>query len=697
VTINEVYRKGEIEVRSFNICINAGLNSLEDLKIFFKKNGTFKKLRNCGNKSNKELIAICYKYQLLDSDQLLTHGNTNAVDLNALQITTDNFLKAVKDGVITEEEYAKTIEEKDEEKILEIIIFELTNIQREVINSFILLNTKSLSNRVTKVLSYQLEDNFKIKNFAEKILLNPKIINTWKNIGAKSIPEVGTYLLVIKNFIFEVIRTNENQLIALKKNLLIRRTFSISHIPNNILETESIFLFIKFLLKQNALFNKTKTALIKKAFKIYQNQKELTLDVIADDLNLTYERIRQIRKICLEELFDKLLFITNFNDHLFHKYCINVESMYIEINTNILNKINQSNNTNFSREFITFILSAYLNDSFSLVGNYEDVLQPKYFHARNRHNWKNFYLIEKELSLEFDFISFTNDISNRVSDRIEESYYFNFKSYLSKFLSKNNIDVLDLLFPICEKIINEEFELHLDLDENLIFIRKTKRQVHEYAYEALESLGKSSKVKEIFEKVIELHPNYDTAEERIRASMNRANGFVPIGRKSVFGLKKWEKELDDYRGGTIRDIVEEYLMQFPKPKHISDITEYVKKYRPKTYKRSIWDNLKGDKSGLYIFFRDSHIGLTTKKYDSDFKKTLKVKKGDKETWEELTKFVLNNHRPPSSIKKGEEYLYRFLYKQRKLFDENELDSNEEIKFIEVAKILQNIKYENKRN
>jgi hypothetical protein len=68
-----------------------------------------------------------------------------------------------------------------------------------------------------------------------------------------------------------------------------------------------------------------------------------------------------------------------------------------------------------------------------------------------------------------------------------------------------------------------------------------------------------------------------------------------------------------------------------------------------------------------------------------------------EKYEELKSFVSINHRLPTASKNGEKNLYQFFYKQRKLFDANVLDSTEEIKFIEVAKLLQNIKYENKRN
>src|SRR5690554_6916553 len=737
MTVEEIFNRNEISVRAYNVCRDNKLFTLSDLKNYFHANKSFKGLRNCGTKTNRDLIEICTK---------------NNVD-------TDH----------------KKEDNNQKEKPFENTVSELSRVQREVINSFIVVNTNSLSTRNRNVILSLLEENLKVKNFIEKIL-NKESLNfaNLKNVGSRSVNELNIYVSLIKEFLLDVSQTKDSKKLSRLKNIFfIQRTFDISNVPNEVLESESIFQIINFLLNQNAFFDNTQTAIVKKALKLFNNQNELTLDKIAEEFDLSRERVRQIRKYCLDNLFNNLLFISNFNDDLFQKYSIDVESSYIEINTDILDKINQSNNTNFSREFITYILSAYLNESFSLIGNYEDVLQPKYFNSRNRHNWNNFYLVEKELSSEFDFISFSNDISRRLSERIEESYFFNFKSYLSKFLSNNNIDVLELLFPICENIINEEFEIYLDLEENINFKRNTSRQAHEYAFEALELIGKPSKVKEIFEKVIELHPNYDTEEAKIRVSMKRKNGFVPIGRKSVFGLKKWESELDNFKGGTIRDIVEEYLMQFTVPKHISDITEHVLKYRPKSNQYSILQNLKLDESGLYIFFKGSHIGLTTKKYESDFKKISEVQKTDRKTWEErfemlqnfvsiekrlpfsngvpekeiklyrwlnvqkskqnkgklskskaeklnillakfpsvngrrrlnsnekyqeLISFVTNNHRLPSANKNGEENLYQFFYKQRKLFDKNELDSKEENKFIEVAKLLQNIKYENKRN
>lgn len=730
MTIKEIFQKGEISARSYNACKYNEIDTIEELIEYYKAYKSFLKFRNCGIISNEELIEICDKYK------------RRYFESGEIEIKTEIYLK-------------KTISN-------------LTRIQREVINSFIFVNTNSLSVRSRNAISFYLNNNLKIKNFTEKILLSENFdIHNIKNVGAKCVTELEVYISTIRDFLIEVGQTiDEKYLIVLKNKFLIQRTFAIKFVPDEILESGSIFQLTDFFLNHNAFFDKTQTTIIKLGLKLYNNQKELTLEEIAEKVDLTRERVRQLRKLCLDNLFSKLLFISNFNDDLLQKYSIDLESRYVEISTDILDKINQLNNTHFSREFITYILSVYLNDSFTLIGNYEDVLQFKYFNARNRHNWNSFYLVKNELASTIDFTSLTNDISNRISDRIEESYSFNFKSYLSKFLRNNNIDILVLLFPICEKIVNEEFEIYLDLDENIIFKRNTNRQAHEYAYEALEHLGKPSKVKEIFEKVIELHPYYDTEEAKIRVSMKRKNGFVPIGRKSVFGLKKWENELDNFKGGTIRQMVEEFLMKHEEPKSFSEVTEYVLKFRPKSNLKSIIHNLKLDETGLYKFYKNSKVGLSTKKYNTNFiiesyenksnisweerfeslqnftqyrnrlpfsngvpakeielYRWLNAQKGKKskgklskfkeqklnsllakypsingrltsntyEKYIELISFVSNNHRLPSANKNGEGNLYHFFYKQRRLFNANELDSKDEIKFLEVVKLLQNIK------
>ena len=647
MTIDEIYRKEELSIRSYHVCRGNNLNSVKELKEYLYKNKSFKKLRNCGRKSDEELISICRSYYEKGIDSI-DKGNGEIIAGNPLKKT----------------------------------IFELNRTQREVINNFIIVNTNNLSVRSNNAISLHLKGNLKIKNFAEKILLPDNFtVKNIKNIGAKSISELDTYIICIKDFLIKVsLSKNGKHLISLKNNFLIQRTFSGLNIPDEILETESIFLLTDFLLNQNALFDAPKTFIVKKAIKIFQDQKELTLDEIAKEAFLSRERVRQVREKCLNELFNKLLFIQNFNDDLLQKYNIDIYSNQIKIDSNIVEIINNDNRTNFSRQYITYIIFAYLFDSFSLIGEIEDVLLPKYPKSRkrntsNRHIWSNFYLIKKEIVTEIDFIALASDIDTRINDRIEETYSFNFKSYLARFLNKNNIEVLDLIFPIAEKIVNEEFELYLDLDENIIFKRSTKKQVHEYAFEALEELGTPTKINLILDKVLELYPNYNTDEASLRAAMTRRNDFVPIGRKSVFGLKKWEIELDNFKGGTIKDVIIEFLQDQNEPAHILSVLEYLNKFRKNKDAKSVLSNLKLDPMKRFLIYNQGFIGLQIKEnqYNDKFKR-LPV---------QLGKTIIAKHKKGYSINNIKSFL-------RNSYD---------LTFEESKLILNNLKYfnENKRD
>lgn len=619
MTLDEIYKNENLSVRSYHACKYGGLETLSDIIKFYRESGSFDKLRNCGKKSDEELTGLYRKYKNIDF----------GLDKSYPVIIENKFKK---------------------------IISELSRNQREVINSFIHVNTNSLSNRSQNAVKAFLDYNLKIKSFAEKILyINNFEIKELKNVGARSESELGVYINIVEDFIIEVSENkNDKSLISLKNKFLIHKTFSITNIPIEILESESIFQLTSFLINQNALYDVNQTKILIKAFKIYQNSPVTSLDDIAPDVNLTRERVRQIRKVIFEELFDKLLFIKNFNDNLLQKYGIDNNQLFIEINDSQLQRINNQNETNFTKEFVTYLIFTYWSSEYELVGNYEDVSQPKFFNARDRHNWNNFYLVKKEIVLEFDFISLANDISERLNDRIAETYSFSFKSYLSNYLLNDNLEILSSIVEVAEKIINQEFEIYIDLDDNLVFERNSSKTGFEYSYDALQQLGKPSKVSEITKKIIELYPNYQTDDSKVRASLKRINGFVPFGRASIFGLKKWENEKSNIKGGTIRSISEEFLSNYTVPMHIKDIAEFVLQYRPESNEKSIIYNLKMEDNNRFLFFKNSFIGLKSKKYNFDEYSLLRDnEKINKKSWDEnyqdLIDFISTNSRLPSSI------------------------------------------------
>ena len=518
MTIEEIYHSEHISVRSLNICKDNTIADLAALLKYYRENKTFDNLRNCGRKSNEELTSICLKYINNEDREFVEHT-------------------------------------KKENKLI-YLISDLSRTQREIINSFIEINLNNLTNRSKNAITSYLKGNIKFRNISEKILFNDRFnLQEIKNVGAKTVTELNHFIKSIIEFLEKILNVeNENDLIVLRNRFFIEKSFSISTIPSEILEARSIFKLVDFLILENAIFEKKQNNIFQKAFKIYDNQEELNLNEIAEEFNISSERVRQLRKSSYEDLFNNFKFIKHIDDDLHQKYDIDQNEHLINIDADLNNKINEVNKTNFSIEFNTFIIYSYISDKFDLIGKIEDVLLPKFFNSRDRHNWDNFYLVKKNISYLLNFQDFVDDLEVRSSERIAESYNFNFKSYLMSFSTSTNLDALNVISEVAENILNNEFGIYLDIDDNISFNRNSLKQVYEYAYEAMKSIGNPAKVNEITRKIKELHPDYETDDAKVRASMKRQNGFVPLGRSSIFGLQEWENELENFKGGTIRNI-----------------------------------------------------------------------------------------------------------------------------------------------
>src|SRR5690554_4600675 len=200
MTIEEIYYSEDLSVRSFNVCNDNGLKDLPSILRYFQENKTFDNLRNCGRKSNEELIALCLKY--IDKENL------------------------------GEDESTKT------ENPLIARISNLTRTQREIVNSFIDINLNNLTNRSKNAIGTFLNGNLKIRNLSERILTNERFnIQDIKNVGAKSTTELNSFIGLIKSFVENVSNAkDESELISMKNRFFIEKSFSISEIPSEILD-----------------------------------------------------------------------------------------------------------------------------------------------------------------------------------------------------------------------------------------------------------------------------------------------------------------------------------------------------------------------------------------------------------------------------------------------------------------------------
>ena len=490
MTLDELFDLENISVRALNVCYGRGLRSLSDILKFFKEQNTFIHLRNCGNKSNKELIAFCLKY-IDQEDDYSTEGKADSNN---------------------------QILEKD---ILKSRISNLTRTQRDIINSYIDISTISLSARSRNAL-HNILNNIDLRTISEEILFNNQLnISEIKNVGRQSSLELEEFVSTLVSFIDKIIETtNYTELFSLKNEYLIKQCFPISDIPPDVLETKSFFKITDFVIKQNVIFEKNQNTIFLKGLKIYKDQHVLNTENIADDLQLSRERVRQIRALILEDLAIRFQFIKSREEDILQNYKIDLTEDLLIVDDDFCNFINRSYNVNFSKVFIAFLLSVYTSEDFHLIGKTEDILISKNSNSSEKFSWTNYYLIKKYLHLTFDFNAFIDDIKKRLNERIDMSYSLNYKGYLMNFILIPDYKVLPKIASSAEQIINLEFDLFIDLSDNINFERNTIKQVPEYVIEVLENLGVPTNIGDLYNIIEDEYPGVTKSQDALRGSMD---------------------------------------------------------------------------------------------------------------------------------------------------------------------------------
>ena len=332
---------------------------------------------------------------------------------------------------------------------------------------------------------------------------------------------------------------------------------------------------------------------------------EVNAGILVNDSGLTKERVRQIKVHFLRKFENIFSFIRYSEIKSLVNYGLDLNGSYIEISDDLIDHINTSEGTAFGRLFITRIIALLYSDQYDLAGL-----------SDQKNEWKRCSIIAKKLTAVFDFNRFIEDIQSRLSGKIEEDYTLNFHSYLLDFMKNEGNSLSDSIVETAESILFNQFELSLNSEECIVFLKNTKRQITDCIYEILEDSKKPLTMFELYNAIEKKYPCFTTSPDALRGSCQRNPNLIFFGRTGTYGLKAWEND-SDVRGGTIRSIVEEYLNLNEFPKHIIEITGYVNKFR-NTNATSILTNLKLDVSGIFVFFNQSFVGLAEKKYNKEY-------------------------------------------------------------------------------
>ena len=625
--ISELLENNRISLRTYNVCMEQRWFSSEDIRNYYNKNKNFEGIKNCGKRSAEELM----------------------------RISSLDFLEKVKEEDLLNKQLLASFKK-------------LTPPQKEIIESYIKMLTANLSPRLKNTLDLYFIQGISLQAFEFFYMKAQEKAIKIKGIGRRNILDLENYFDKIKYLIVEVSKVENSEKVLLFKDLCVdKNIYPLNDIPVMVTRL-GFFKVVDYLLTTPILFDESKIKLFSKAFKFYRHTTGLKLREIGKQMNITHERVRQIRNQTICDLFKKLPIVRAFDDELLVQNHIQTSGDIIFLTPEQVAVINQKSHTDFTDGFVHFILCIYL-DKYQLVGNLSDVLFPHFSKKKNRHNWKNIYLVTKDIHPYLDWETLVLDICSLLEKKTAKQYEISLREKIAPYLAATPY-LLDRVSKVVALILRQEFDLQIKGDI-LTIPRNTYKQINEYAYEALEALGTPSYVKEIAEKVKELYPKTNFTYAGIRSSLKREYGFVPIGRSSNFGLKKWENTVENFKGGTIRDITKEFLLQQKEPQRLEQITSHLLQYRPHTNAKSILTNLKADTSDTFVFFNNSQIGLTQIIYPEAY--GLQVEQPvKKRTWQEnyqaMTFFIQKNNRLPLSSDKHPEaiVLYRWMSVQRNL-------------------------------
>ncbi len=659
IDINELEINENLSKRTVNICQYSGLINLEKILLYQKENIDFKKLRNCGEKSNSELLNICEKYKdfniIADNNKIINLNNNNTLSKIPIVEKIDN----------------------------------LTIRQKSILNNLLNINLNKLSVRSYNILTNYLgTKELKIRVLKKLVFTNKSFnLKELRNSGEKSIKEIRQFLNETQNIIETIsIFENEEELNKEFINSFLMKHLGVSlKISSEISSLYTtiygfpIFSAIKILVENDYVLKNKKEKLIFENMGFF-NKPLKTLTEISEKINLSRERTRQIRNQILKNFNNYFSFIKTLNENNIHNtYSLNINDNILIIDDELVAKINKKENTNYNLIFINKIF-AILYNNYSIVGNEDFIVLSKTL--RFEHNWKRTYLINKETKSLFDFEKLVNDINRRLNDKIENDYQFHFHSYLINFQKANCIKKIDEIAEIAEYIIFNEFGIILNSDENIVFKKNTHKGVTDYIYEILIEANKPLTVSDIYNKINDKYPNATKSKDALRGSCQRDDRLIHFGRNSTYGLKIWEKE-GKVKGGTMHDISEEYLLQFDTPIHIEELVKYVKQYRENTTNKRLLYNLKSAENRRFIFFKNSYVGSVKKNYDENW--IILNNKNSRKSWEEnyseLLALCKEINRQPLLTNENESKLYRFLNVQRSKLDKLPRKKREKIEYI----------------
>ncbi len=620
LTLEEISQHYGLSARARNVCEAAELVYLSDLRDFAERHGDFRKLRNCGNKTQLELIALMAKFQQQpdpwptdpDLNALTEHFNLSARARNVCENADLHRLSEIR-AFAREHDGFRGLRNCGKKTELELNDLMARSIGpntpamalpgpqvhglAEVIKSFVLQISgpaRSVLRKHAKSIKPGAVFNFlgihdrrmpkfpgaKGKVKMELVELRRNILNAMQHFDAPASPERERQLWCLRHQVNEELATvlfNDHGQPALLRFL--------DQYLQQVVRARALSVY---------------SPLIKGA------EPTGSLEEIARSAGLTRERVRQMMILRDRWILGNIALVEDLPEVRAHYAELCTEAGWLLIPPDLAMGFNQREGTEWSPRFFGY-LAQVLNGHRIKLARWESLFDRRADSRRLDHLHP--LLVADQLAGPLHMATQQALVLfNRKRGREEEVS-------LSALPHQDGLGPEEQIMDILRKILPLRFPGSRVIQDAWVIPPNARLKQEEILEEVLAMLNEPSHASRIAEEWNTRYPDHPINVEGIRSvAVRNKDKFFSVGRTSTYGLRQWEAERP-VKGGTIRDLVEDLLNRREGPIHLSDALDEVLKYRPSTNLNSMRQNLKLEESGRFQFMKDGYIGLAGKVYE----------------------------------------------------------------------------------
>lgn len=375
------------------------------------------------------------------------------------------------------------------------------------------------------------------------------------------------------------------------------------------------------------------------------------MGAVAKSMSISRERVRQLRNVeyRILEAFPRAL---GKNGNV-------TGDQYLFRSTYDIKVVREIEEVHFSDVYMIFA-AARANTSLKLIGNPEDAL----FKAPQ--NAPRLYVIPDAVAKFFNFEDFVRSIELMLKEKRYFEYRDDLEIFVRNLVRKHvNDDMFYNIVRECRFILQQGYPENI-INNQLFFPANARKNIPYLIEDILREMNRPMTAEEICDELNSRYPDLEQTPKKIGPNALRNSNIIAVSRTSTYALTEWN--YTEKRGGTIRDIVEEYLNSLIEPiAPLTDICEYVSKFRDNVKEDSVKANLLAESSNKFsLYYKDDelYIGYTEYEFSNNF--SLQEKRQGRRTFtasvELLEKFIIENQRFPysSGVNAEEARLNRFL-------------------------------------